>query len=215
MANAALFTGLAQVKMTLQQDKAGGIRLGTPLFNLGHFYFSCKEMVRAGERSTCLLDLMWICNAKIMANNHARCTSDATPHSFERLDMKHATFTKRIMDMSTQEIMHTATALMWLLDGDIFDDRERDDEWFKDFEQLLELVRRRAYYLAADTLSPDEHDVEEFANTRPMDEGIMVGNCDSDNDEPDIDMKQLLLRENKQSTQASSHRSAGSRATAE
>jgi hypothetical protein len=191
-----------EVVEILREDKAGQIRRGTPLFVLtSHYYLPSSELRRLKEQSTCLLDLMWICNAKIMANNHPRVVSDKTPHSFPRLDMKHATFTRPIMQMSVQEIVATAEACMFLLDGNVFEDRDRDDAWFEDFEQLLELVRRRAYYLAADTMSPDVHNVEEYANARPLDAGIMVGNYDSDGEGPNVDMSALLVRENKQSTQ--------------
>jgi hypothetical protein len=192
---------LAQVKDVLKQDKEGKLRRGMPLFDLAQFFFSHGDMKKVGERSTCVLDLMWICNAIIITRQWPECKSEATAHSFTKLDMKHATFTGPIMKMTVEELMATTEAVMWLLDGNVFDDADRDDAWFEEFEQLLEVVRRRAYFLAATPMGPDVHNVEEFANIRPTDSAIMVGNCDSDDETPDVDMEALLARENKQTTQ--------------
>ena len=194
----ATHTMIQAIKEVLKQRDQ--LRVGTPLFDLPSFYFVASRDVRVISKTTCLCDLMWIANAYIVTRMYPPVLSLKTPQSFKLLKMP-ALFTNPIMEMTTQQIIKTADALMWAFDGDIFNDDERTPEWFDEVEEALELVRRRAYYLATNSLSQKDHDVEEFTVSREVHDAITLGNCDSDDENPDINVGELLARENKSTTE--------------
>ena len=183
-------------------ESRGHLRRGQALIDIPSVYFTADTaVVRIENRSVNMLVFLWMANAYIVTETYPACPSVATPQSFALLRVPVA-FDVPILQMTMQQLMKTAQDLMWVFDGDVFSDMERDAEWFQEMEQCLELVRRRAYFLATTVLSEKDHDVLEYVTASAPTNDIIIGDCDSDNETEDIDVGALLERENKTRTVA-------------